>query len=165
MYYCVPGRREPEITLNADDVYPAPAINLAGPYLGYAARASDGLDDADNIVVVDVRRNRLVNLAPLTGGVGSLRVSTRGSVAWIECPTGQITAGKLDCATSVGRGEDNTLREVYRRTRRAEDRPGSFRSRSELLARSHRIEIRSLHRKHGRIYWTQAHRTRHASFD
>ena len=54
LHYCRPGRREPEITFHAEDVYPPPAISLVGPYLGYASRVFEGQVE-DNVVVVDVR--------------------------------------------------------------------------------------------------------------
>ncbi len=92
--YCRPGWRTPETALLAYAAYPPPAISLAGPYPGYAAEANDGLQNVDKVVVVDVRRrDELLFTADYVGGVGSLKVNRRGSVAWIVCPFGQIGSG------------------------------------------------------------------------
>lgn len=160
--YCRPGRREPEITLFAEEVYPPPAISLAGPFLGYAGIVSEPGTN-DNVVVVDARRNSVVSLIDAGGGVagggvGSLKVNRRGSVAWIVCPFGQV-AGTLDCTLGGGEGPDRTPRSIYRhdsRSTKAEP--------VQLVARSRRIEVRSLRRKGERIYWTEAGKTRSAIF-
>ena len=87
--FSIAGRdgADAERALLAEAAYPSPAISLAGPYLGYAGKASDGLQNVDNVVVVDVRRrDELLFTAEYVGGVGSLKVNGRGSVAWIVCP-------------------------------------------------------------------------------
>jgi hypothetical protein len=144
---------EREITLFDIGVYPLPAISLAGPYLGYAGIVSE--PDTDDSVVVDLRRNEdVVLLTKAGGGVGSLTVNRRGSVAWIVCPFGQLAEG-LDCTTASGERSDRTARSIYRHdTRSTQQAP------VQLVARSRRIEIGSLRRKGDRIYWKQAGRTR-----
>ncbi len=113
-------------------------------------------------MVVDVRprvRDELLFTASYRGGVGSLKVNRRGSVAWIVCPFGQISGGTLDCATASGERPDRTPRSIYRHdSRSTHEEP------VQLVARSPRIEVRSLRRKGDRIYWKQGRRTRRASF-
>ena len=160
--YCRPGGREPEITLFAEEVYPPPAISMVGPYLGYAGTGSEP-GTTDGVVVVDVRRNGVVFLTDAGGGVagggvGSLRVNRRGSVAWIVCPFGQVI-GTLDCSSGGGEGPDRTPRSIYRHDSRSTKADPV-----QLVARSRRIEVRSLLRRGERIYWTEAGKTRSATF-
>jgi hypothetical protein len=152
--YCRPGRKEPVSEILADLVYPPPAIDLAGPYLGYAASLTEGQEGADNVSVLDVRTNRRVFRADLQGAVGSLRVNRRASVAWIVCPFGHVSGRHLACDRGGASPQS-----VYRHdTRSTAAEP------VRLLARSRRIEIRSLRRRNGSIRWRQAGKVRRASF-
>jgi hypothetical protein len=154
MEYCRPGRREPVSEILADVVYPPPAIDLVGPYLGYAASLTEGQESADNVSVLDVRTNHRLFRADLQGSVGGLRVNRHASVAWIVCPFGHASGEYLAC----DRGGASP-RSVYRHDRRS-----TAAQPVQLLARSRRIEIRSLRRHDDSILWRQAGKVRRASF-
>lgn len=151
--YCRPGRSEPEITLVAQAAYPPPAISLAGPYLGYAGFAFEPGTN-EYVVVADVRRNDDVSfIGDLVGGVGSLKINARGSVAWIVCPFGSVLLGELDCTATgrTGSRKDGSPRSIYRHdSRSTEEEP------VQLVARGRDIEVGSLRRKGNRIYWKQS---------
>ncbi len=159
LQYCRPAQRRPELAPLTQAAYPPPAISLAGPYLGYAAQANDGLQEVDNVVVVDVRRrDELLFTAGYRGGVGSLKVNRRGSVAWIECPFGYLVTGQLQCTQSGAPETGRAPRSIYRHDSRSTQQEPV-----RLVARSRRIQVRSLRRRGDRIYWTQGHQIRHAS--
>lgn len=156
--YCRPGRSEPEITLFAEQAYPPPAISLVGPYLGYAGNTSEP-GSVENIVIVDTRRDeQVVFFKPANGGVGSLKVNSQGSVAWIACPAGSLAVGDLQCTESGTPETGRDPRSIYRHDSRSTEQDPI-----QLVARSRRIEVGSLRRKGGCIYWKQGGRTLHAS--
>jgi hypothetical protein len=80
-------------------LFPAPAISLIGPYVGYAVDTdTDTSSDSGRMTYVEVddlrpqdpgreRAGLVVAAGPRdVARVGSLKVSRHGAVAWIECP-------------------------------------------------------------------------------
>jgi hypothetical protein len=100
------------VMLNTDDEIPFPqsTMSLAGPFVGYAIDvAAHGVEES-YIVVTDLRDeyfglNRSTELETRdTGELAATRVRRNGGLAWISCPTPEVSLGTLDrgCARPGG---------------------------------------------------------------
>jgi hypothetical protein len=138
-------------------VFSPPAIELAGPVVGYAVD-SHGRDQTF-IEVIDLRHDPLDHVSPNKGvaqpaggrfgfvKVGSLSLARSGSVAWISCPEdpdvgnpeaeqrpGCVRSGKLDSVWALPHADESKT----------------------LLDRGRSIDPRSITRRGRRFCWRRA---------
>lgn len=141
------GNRRTALTSvdNGTYVNAPPAVDLSadGRLIGYAASV---LEAPGSAFVVSVERLRgrdrgVYETTTSFDGVGSLRVTPAGSVAWITCSRiGASEAGDLRCGHSA--------RIVF--AHRAADGPDAL---PVELARGHRIGLRSLRLAGAQLAW------------
>ena len=147
-------------------LFPAPAISLIGPYVGYAVDTdTDTQSPGGRMTYVEVddlrpqepgqeRAGLVVSAGPLgVARVGSLKVSRRGAVAWIACPapsTGPLAADPSGRCTRPG-AYDRVYRAVL---------GSSGVARVKLLDRGRTIDPRSLRRVRSGVAWRHAGKTR-----
>ena len=150
-------------------IFPRPAISLVGPYVGYAVDTdTEPSDPGGRITYVEVddlrpqepgkeRAGLVVSAGPRdVARVGSLKVSSSGSVVWIECPA--PSEGPLASDPSGACTRPGTHARVYRAALR-----GDGSARLELLDKGRGIDPHSLRRaRHARVVWRHGRRTLYA---
>jgi hypothetical protein len=150
-------------------IFPAPAISLVGPYVGYAVDTdSDPDTSGGRVTYVEVDDMRPQEPGMETAGlvvnagardvarVGALKASKHGAVIWIACPApagGPLAADPRGKCTKPG---------TYDRVFRARlDSDGV--AHVEQLDRGRGIDPHSLRRAHGsRVTWRHGKRKRSA---
>jgi hypothetical protein len=150
-------------------IFPAPAISLIGPYVGYAVDTDTDPDTAGGrVTYVEVDDMRPQQPGQETAGlvvnagahdvarVGALKASKHGAVIWIACPApskGPLAADPRGKCTKPG---------TYDRVFRARlDADGV--AHVEQLDRGRGIDPHSLRRAHGsRVTWRHGKRKRSA---
>jgi hypothetical protein len=146
-------------------IFPAPAISLVGPYVGYAVDTDNDPDTPGGRVtyveVDDMRPQQpgqevaglVVNAgASDVARVGALKASKNGAVVWIACPApsdGPLAADPRGTCTKRG---------AYDRVFRAQLDSGGV-AQVQQLDRGHGIDPHSLRRAHGsRVTWRHGKR-------
>lgn len=157
---CLEGAAEPYEVDRPDFeqfAFSRPAVDVAGPLIGYAliqGQEETGGGPAEVVVVVEDLRApgnplRLTRAGPhVRAKVGSLKLRTNGAIAWIACPEpDEFPVGYMrpTCA------EAGALNTVYRWS--AGER------RREVLDRGRRISPRSLRLRDGRVHWRNGGRS------
>lgn len=146
-------------------VYPPPAIDLTGYYVGYAIEGTDDPEGEED-TIMQVRDLRTSDTPAFFGDayatsrtdfydakVGSVRIRPNGSMAWIACRTrDNIPEEWGDPRPSCVRAGAN---DEVRIMSAGESRP-------RTLQIGHAIDPRSLRLRDGRISWTSRGRTRSA---
>jgi hypothetical protein len=146
-------------------IFPAPAISLVGPYVGYAVDTDNDPDSAGGRVtyveVDDMRPQQpgqeVAGLVVNAGAhdvarVGALKASKHGAVVWIACPApsdGPLAADPRGVCAKPG---------AYDRVFRARLDPNGV-AHVEQLDRGRGIDPHSLRRAHGsRVTWRHGKR-------
>jgi hypothetical protein len=142
-----------------------PALSLAGPLIGYALNYFPNDGDIETYVFShDLRRStydhvvhRLASINPgaVVVKVGSLRVTRRGSLAWITCPDSQYRTD-----TQTARRAPHCIR-PGRLDRVIALTAGSTSPR--LLDKGYEIDPSSLRLDGHRLSWRHSGRLRHAT--
>jgi hypothetical protein len=149
-------------------LFPPPAISLSGPYVGYAVDTdTDPAASGGRMTYVEVDDLRpqqpgqevaglVVSAGPRSvARVGSLKVSRRGSVAWIACPAPRNSPLAAD--PSGGCTRPGAYDRVYRASL---TRDGT--TRLDLLDKGRTIDPHSLRRVHRGVAWRHAGKSRAA---
>jgi hypothetical protein len=146
---CLYGHRGSRELVFGSDWFHRPAVDVSRTLVGFAFVAGDGAEAATTTIGIEdlakpFGKDRLLDLPIFQVKVGSLRLKSNGSIAWIQCPVlanSSVDGNQRPNCVSAGRSRNS----VYKRdtlTKQGFDRldsgrqidPSSLRLRGSTLS-------------------------------